>query len=126
AREVAARDLEANAMPLEKHVAGDSCVDRDLIGLAGRREHGLLERFAITQPEDSVGQVARHAIGEDVHELGGEIGVGSGCCCIERTGADEYGPKSAPSNLRDILCGHGPMTTRCEPGTPPGAPLMAA
>jgi hypothetical protein len=75
AREVAARNLGPDAMPLEKHVAGDAGVERDLVHLAGPHRFGLLERVAVAQPQNAVGQVARVAIGEHVHQLGGEIRV---------------------------------------------------
>ena len=62
-------------MAAQKRVTGYAGIERDAIDLAGRGRHGALERVAVAQAQDAIGQVAGGAIGENVHQLGREIGV---------------------------------------------------
>ena len=75
AREIAARNLQADAVAFQEDVGGDAGVDGHAVDLAGHGRLGLLQRVAIAQAQDAVGQVARLAVGEHVHQLGREIGV---------------------------------------------------
>src|SRR5208283_3777753 len=76
--EVAAGYLDPDAVVPAEDVAGGHEVYSELIDLArdekSRRPHRLSEAGAY----DSVAQVSCVAVGMDVDQLGGEIGVGSG------------------------------------------------
>src|ERR1035438_9720648 len=56
AREVAARNLHPDAMALEKRVAGDAGVEYDFVHVAGPHRLGPLQRVAVAQPQNAVGQ----------------------------------------------------------------------
>jgi len=62
-------------MTLEKRVAGDAGVECDFVHVAGPHRLGPLQRVAVAQAQNAVGQVARVAIGEHVHQFGSEIRV---------------------------------------------------
>src|SRR3954447_19925105 len=71
--EVAARYLHTDPMTLQKDIARYTGVHGDSVDFAGLGQFRLLERIAITQTQNAVGQVARLAVREDIDQLRGEI-----------------------------------------------------
>ena len=59
-------------------VAGGPEVDGQFVDLAGCDERRMLLRFAVAGAQDTFGEVLREAVGPDVDEFRGEIGVGCG------------------------------------------------
>ena len=78
AGEVAAADLKADDVTLLKSVGGGPEVYGDFVDLVGIDEVGLFVGVAITHAEDSVGEIFGEAVGSDVNEHGGEVGVDGG------------------------------------------------
>src|ERR1700733_1442646 len=78
AREVAAADLEANGVALLEDVSGGPEVDGDFVYLIGIHHTGLFVGVAVAHAEDAVGEVFGEAVGGDVDEHGGEVGVHGG------------------------------------------------
>src|SRR5579885_1830041 len=78
AREVAASDVQANAMPDLEDVAGGPQVDFVLVGLAwlDQRWHFSLREIAVARANDAVGQVLRETVGMDIDQPGHKIGIG--------------------------------------------------
>ena len=79
AGEVGTGDFEADFVALAEEVAGGPEVDGVLEGLAGGDGLGGGESsVAVFGAEDAFGEVLDVAVGPDVDELGGEVGVGGG------------------------------------------------
>ena len=76
ARKIAARDFETQTVAGAKYIARRPQVDDEPVDLAGVHENWARLRIAIARPNDSFGQIFREAVGPDVHEFAGEIGVG--------------------------------------------------
>ena len=81
AREVAAADVEPDAVAGQEPVRGRADEHPDLLHPAGFQRLGLRERVPVPEPEDPVGQDLGAAVGVDVDELGGDVRV-------ERAAAD--------------------------------------
>src|SRR5262249_45197595 len=92
AREVAARDLDADAVAWKKDVARGADVDSELSGLIGREEDRCRSAVSVARPDDAVGQGAGGAVGEDVNELRGEI-------CIRLRARRPEGDADRPGRL---------------------------
>jgi len=75
---VAAGDFEADPVAGLEEVGGRPQVNGDLVYLTGGDQLGLLFGVAVADPLDAVGEVDRAAVGEDVDEFAGEVGVGCG------------------------------------------------
>ena len=75
AREVAAGNLQPHAMSLQENIAGDSGVDRYLVGLPRTRQRRLVQRLAVAQPQNAIRQIPRRPIRKYVDQLGREIGI---------------------------------------------------
>src|ERR1035438_2246247 len=76
ARKVAARYLDANAMPGREEVAGRHRLERNLVHLARFRPYwGLVVSVAIAEPLDGLIQVVGSAVGIYVQHLHREVGV---------------------------------------------------
>src|SRR5215217_2991381 len=75
ARKVTARYVEADAMPPLEDIAGGADVDRDFSRLARPEQLRRGSAPAIARAQDAVVQRPRVAIGEDVGEPRGEVGV---------------------------------------------------
>ena len=82
-REVAARDVDSNAMPALEQVARRKCLDADSVDFARNHRRRLLPRVSIAHAQYSVGEIHRKAFRIvrirriDVDQLGGEIGIGA-------------------------------------------------
>lgn len=68
-RGVAARNVESDAVTGQEHVRGDRHGYGDFVDLTGGHQLGLGEAVAVAQPQDSVAQVDRAAVGEHGDEL---------------------------------------------------------
>ena len=66
----------ADAVTRCEHVARRADVDRDLGRLARRQQRRRRPAVAVARAQDAVGQRPRRAVGEDVDQLRGEVGVG--------------------------------------------------
>jgi len=75
AGEVAAGDLDADFVALEKDVAGGPEIDLVLVDLAGDDGAGGGGGFAVAGAQDSFGQVQHEAVGSYVDQLGGEVRI---------------------------------------------------
>src|SRR5580698_8845705 len=78
AREVAAADLEADDVAFLEGVGGGPEVHGDFVDLVGIDEVGLFVGITITHAKDAVGEVLGEAVGGDVNEHGGEVGIDGG------------------------------------------------
>ena len=78
ARKVAAADLKSDPVSFAEDVAGCPDVDGKLVRLTGIQQSGLLLRVAVAGAEDAFRQILREAIGADVYQFGGEIGIDRG------------------------------------------------
>ena len=65
-------------MALLEDVAGGPEVDREFVDFAGSDQRRMLLRFAMAGTNDAFGEILREAVGPDIDEFGGEIGVGRG------------------------------------------------
>ncbi len=65
-------------MALLEGVGGGPEVDGDFVDLIGIDEVGLFVGIAVAHAEDSVGEIFGEAVGGDVDEHGGEVGVYGG------------------------------------------------
>ncbi len=89
AGEVAAGDVDTDAVALLEDVGTGVELDRHLVGRAGLHELLFLERVAEAGADDAVTDVHVEAAGEvgagrvDVEELGGEVGIDSRGRCPE-------------------------------------------
>src|SRR2546421_307365 len=72
---ITARYFDPDAMAFQEYIARDAGVDGQLINLTGMCQFSLLQGLAIAQPQDTVRQVARFSIWENVYQLGGEIRI---------------------------------------------------
>src|SRR3984957_7528098 len=75
AGEVAAAHLEADDVALLEGVGGGPEVHGDFVDLIGIDEVGLFVGIAVAHTEDAVGEIFGEAVGSDVNEHGGEVGV---------------------------------------------------
>src|SRR5437660_2018181 len=77
AREVAAGNIQADAMPDLENVAGRPQVDLILVRLArlDQRWSFSLREIAVARPDDAVGQILRETIGMDIDQPSYEIGI---------------------------------------------------
>ncbi len=65
-------------MAFFEDVAGGPEIDGQFVDLAGSDERRMLLRFAVAGAQNSFGEVLREAVGPDIDEFRGEIGVGCG------------------------------------------------
>ncbi len=87
AREVAAGYFEANDVAFEEDVAGGPEIDFVFVDFAGLEEFCRAGGgFAIAGAQDSFGEVLHVAIGPDVDEFCGEVGVDGGGGGVEIEG----------------------------------------
>ena len=77
-REVAGGDFEADFVAGFEEIAGGPDVDFIFVDLARDDGRGMGERIAVAGALDTVVEIDGGAIGEDIYELGGEIGIGRG------------------------------------------------
>src|SRR5262245_48471939 len=73
--EVTTRDFDADAVAGAEIVAGGFEIDRDLVDLARFHPDFFSEAFAIAGAQDALLHVVGGAIGVDVHQFRGEIGI---------------------------------------------------
>jgi len=78
AREIAAGDFEPDDVALLEGVGGGPEVDGNFVDLIGIDEVGLFIGIAVTHAQDAIGEVFGEAVGGDVDEFGGEVGVDGG------------------------------------------------
>src|SRR5579864_4512280 len=78
AREVAARNLEPDAMPRRKIIAGRVQIDPQPVRFAWLHPDRLIEALAIPGAQDSVLEVEGGSVGIDVYQLRGEVGIARG------------------------------------------------
>src|SRR5579863_2506525 len=78
AREIAARDFEAQLVSGKEDVARRPEVDGQLVDLSGIHELRPLLRVPVARAQDALGQVLGEAVRPDVNQLGGEVGVDRG------------------------------------------------
>ena len=65
-------------MAFFEDVAGGPEIDAEFVDLAGSDECRVFLGFAMAGAEDAFGDVLREAVGPNVDEFGGEVGVGRG------------------------------------------------
>src|SRR5215831_1156311 len=75
-REVAAGDIDANAMAGKEDVAGADQVDGQLVDPSGLQRNWPRWALAIAGSQNAFAHVDGAAVGKDVDEFGDEIGVG--------------------------------------------------
>src|SRR5450755_1799793 len=73
--EIAAGNLQTQNVPFQENVAGGPEIDGQLVDLAGIQQGGLFLRLAVAGADDALGQVLGEAVGADIDQFGGEIGV---------------------------------------------------
>ena len=78
AGEIAAADLKADGVAFLECVGGGPEVHGDFVDLIGIDEVGLFVGVAVAHAEDAVGEIFGEAVGGDVDEHGGEVGVHGG------------------------------------------------
>ena len=75
AREIAAGNLQADAMAGAKNVAGGPEIDGEGVDLARRQERGSFLGIAIFCAEDSFGDVDGRVVSRNINELSDEVCV---------------------------------------------------
>ena len=75
AREVAAGNLQPNAVPATEHVAGHPEIHLQARGLPGLQQRGFLHPVAVLGANNSIAQIVGLAIGMHVHQLARKVGV---------------------------------------------------
>src|SRR5262249_41131647 len=83
-RKVAARDLHANPVAGQEHIARRANVDRELHGLIRHERRWRRLALAVSRSKDAICQGARRAVWKDVNELGGEVRIRFRRRCPER------------------------------------------
>ena len=92
AREIAAGDFQAQHVAFVEDIAGGPEVEIEFVDLAWVQELGFLGGIAVARADNSFSQVLREAIGPDIDQFGGEVGVDRGGFRIElqRDGAGDF------------------------------------
>src|SRR5260370_13862470 len=75
AREVAARDLQADTMSGSKDLGGCTNGNVQFIDVVWLHQHRLRQRFSVAGTQDAIGDRLGAAIGVDIDEFGSEIGI---------------------------------------------------
>ena len=96
AGEIAAGNLQADAVPLPEEVAGDPEINLELRGLARFKEGRLVRPVAVLGAHDAIAQVVGLPVRMHVHQLAREVSV---------AGAGS-GPETSSGPVRDDGC-HG-------------------
>lgn len=78
AREIAAADFKPQAMSSAKNVGGGPEVYRELVNLTRLQRLRRFLGVAIPSANYAFGQIVRQAIGANVYQFGGEIGIRCG------------------------------------------------
>src|SRR4051794_35532570 len=73
AREIAAADLDPDAVARLENIARHPEVDLELVDLAGCQQLGRTTSLAVAPAHDAVAQVPGGAVRENIDQLGGEI-----------------------------------------------------
>ena len=81
--EIAARDLEPDPVPALEQIASRDQVDRELIRSSRFHQSAATRAGAVTPTNNALAEIGRIAIGGDIDQPGGEIGVGRGARCEE-------------------------------------------
>jgi hypothetical protein len=76
-RKIAARYFQPNTMAGQKHVARHPCIDFDAVNRTRFREFRLFEAVPVSEPENTIRQVARVTVREDVHQFCRKVGIRS-------------------------------------------------
>src|SRR5208337_2126988 len=72
---VTASDVDANAVALQKYIAGGQHVDLELVNLARLHQLRAAQTLAIARSHDPFRQINRPPIRVDINELGDKVSV---------------------------------------------------
>ena len=81
-REIAAGNFQSKHMPLFEEIACRPNINREFVNLPGVDQRGRFLRIPEAGAKNAFRQVLREAVGPDVNQLGGEIGIDSRRCCV--------------------------------------------
>ena len=85
--------------PAQKDVAGGPEIDGDFVNLPGIHQVACSGGSTVAHAEDAFGEILRKAVGRDVDELGGEVGI-DGRGFHEKVGGDRAGDFQVASSGR--------------------------